>query len=332
MIESITARSPKRRPHTIPVYQLGYRRLLHHFSWADNSHRSERTAAPVDWVVTGILGPFAVYAVQVCRRGARQETETVRLSHLKRLMSATLIAGAFWAVVGTVAAHDNYSTDQWPTTCVDLNDIVEGHLGNKGNVAIYQNTFGDQAEAACQNDHRSDVRSVFEWAIGGDAPPAAVVVELTVTTAEVPADLPSYDRDQWGRWSDADGDCQDTRQEVLISESIVPVTYKTARQCRVASGEWFGAFTGSTVAEPGALDIDHLVPLANAHGSGAWAWPEERKRAYYNSLDDADHLIRSRPAQTGPRAPEDRKNGDRPTNRTGANTLSTGSGSSKRGV
>ena len=65
----------------------------------------------------------------------------------------------------------------WPTTCVELNDIVEGHLGNQGNVAIYQNTFGDQAEAACQNDHRNDVRSVFAWAIGtsGAAPPAESV-------------------------------------------------------------------------------------------------------------------------------------------------------------
>ncbi len=71
----------------------------------------------------------------------------------------------------------------------------------------------------------------------------------------------------------------------------MPVTYKTDRQCRVATGEWFGAFTGTTVEEPGTLDIDHLVPLANAHKSGAWAWSKEGKHAYYNSLDDADHLI-----------------------------------------
>ena len=68
---------------------------------------------------------------------------------------------------------------QWPTTCVELNDIVEAHLGNDHNVGIYQRTFGDQAETACQNDHRNDVRSVFAWAIGGaevtpqPAPPAA---------------------------------------------------------------------------------------------------------------------------------------------------------------
>ena len=146
------------------------------------------------------------------------------LSHLKRLLWAITVAGVLSAVVGTAAAHDDHSADQWPTTCVDLNDIVEEHLGNHHNVGIYQDTFGDQAEAACQSDHRDDVRSVFAWAIGGKTPPAPGVLKLTVTSAEVPAHLPVYDRDQWGRWSDADGDCQDTRQEGLIAESLVPVT------------------------------------------------------------------------------------------------------------
>ncbi len=53
---------------------------------------------------------------------------------------------------------------QWPTTCVALNDIVEKHLGNDQNVGIYQRVFGDQAEEACQRDHRDDVRGVFAWA------------------------------------------------------------------------------------------------------------------------------------------------------------------------
>ncbi len=53
---------------------------------------------------------------------------------------------------------------QWPTTCVDLNDIVEAHLGNDENVGIYQRVSFDQAEQGCQNDHRDDVRGVFAWA------------------------------------------------------------------------------------------------------------------------------------------------------------------------
>ncbi len=331
----------------------------------------------------GIGGPEHRRQFRVIRRiyntGSIKRRERANrdhpLSHLKRLISAVIFAVVLSGVVGTAAAHDDHGTEQWPTTCVDLNDIVEqhlgnphnvgiyqntfddqaevacqndhrndvlavfgwaiatddgasgsdleldwpttcvqlndiveGHLGNQGNVFIYQNTFGDQAEAACQNDHRDDVRSVFAWAIGGDVPPAPEAVELTVTRAEVPAGLPSYDRDEWGRWSDADGDCQDTRQEVLIAESLVPVTYRSDRQCRVASGEWFGAFTGTTVHESGTLDIDHLVPLANAHRSGGRAWPAERKRAYYNSLDDADHLIAvtaSANRSKGARGPEE---------------------------
>ena len=50
---------------------------------------------------------------------------------------------------------------QWPTTCLELNDIVEAHLDNDGNVGIYQRGFGDQAEQGCQSDHREDVRGVF---------------------------------------------------------------------------------------------------------------------------------------------------------------------------
>ena len=74
-------------------------------------------------------------------------------------------------VVAAVAAFGlaTPALAQWPTTCVDLNDIVEAHLGNHGNVGIYQRVFGDQAEQSCQNDHREDVRGVFGWAFDGAA-------------------------------------------------------------------------------------------------------------------------------------------------------------------
>ena len=85
---------------------------------------------------------------------------------MRKLVLAALAAGILSIVaVAIAAAHDDHSSGQWPTSCVDLNDIVEEHLGRTGNVGIYQRTFGDQAEAACQNDHRNDVRSVFAWAI-----------------------------------------------------------------------------------------------------------------------------------------------------------------------
>ena len=101
----------------------------------------------------------------------------------------------------------------------------------------------------------------------------------------------TYDRDDWKHWSDADGDCQDARQEVLIAESVTPVEFTDAEQCRVASGEWIGPFTGESFTDPGDLDVDHMVPLANAHRSGASGWPADLKEDYANDLIYDGHLI-----------------------------------------
>ncbi len=79
------------------------------------------------------------------------------------------VRGVFsWAFDQTAQSVDSGTQDlAWPTDCVDLNDIVENHLGNHGNVGIYQRTFGAEAETACRNDHREDVRGVFGWAFDG---------------------------------------------------------------------------------------------------------------------------------------------------------------------
>ena len=114
---------------------------------------------------------------------------------------------------------------------------------------------------------------------------------LQVAVAPVPADLPEYDRGEWRHWTDEDGDCQNARQEVLIDESNAAVEFTSNDQCRVSSGQWQGPYTGEVVTDPGDLDIDHMVPLANAHRSGAWAWDRERKREYANSLGYENHLI-----------------------------------------
>ena len=119
----------------------------------------------------------------------------------------------------------------------------------------------------------------------------APATTLTIVVAEVPEDIPVYDRKDWKHWTDADGDCQDARQEVLIAESLLEVAFETDRECRVAGGRWYGAFTAAYVEDPGNLDIDHLVPLKNAHNSGGWAWDAAKKEKYANHLDDHDHLI-----------------------------------------
>ncbi len=114
-------------------------------------------------------------------------------------------------------------------------------------------------------------------------------IEVVIATPST--DIPRYDRDEWRHWTDEDGDCQDARQETLIAESLTPVSFKTEDQCRVATGSWIGPYTGTAVDDPSLLDVDHVVPLANAHRSGGWAWNREKKAAYANDLNYPDHLI-----------------------------------------
>ena len=115
--------------------------------------------------------------------------------------------------------------------------------------------------------------------------------QLSIAVAPVRDDIPKYDRGEWSHWADEDGDCQNARQEALIAESDTPVTFRSDEKCRVASGSWDGPYTGERFTDPGSLDIDHMVPLANAHRSGGWAWSEDRKREYANDLSYDGHLI-----------------------------------------
>lgn len=79
-------------------------------------------------------------------------------------LAAAIAFAAFVALVSVSLA-------QWPTACVDLNEVVELQLGNNQNARIYQRVFlGADAERACQVDHRDDVRATFAWAFDGTTP------------------------------------------------------------------------------------------------------------------------------------------------------------------
>jgi|TARA_B110000046_G_scaffold154127_1_gene163921 hypothetical protein len=45
------------------------------------------------------------------------------------------------------------------------------------------------------------------------------------------------------------------------------------------------------VTDPKKLDIDHLVPLAEAHSSGANYWDAEKRKAFTKDLSDIRSLI-----------------------------------------
>lgn len=102
---------------------------------------------------------------------------------------------------------------------------------------------------------------------------------------------PAYDRKMYRHWIDADKDGQNTRAEVLIEESLGPVTFKTDKRRLVVSGEWSGPFSGMTFTSAGDMDIDHMVPLKEAHLSGGCHWSKERRQVYANDLDHPNALV-----------------------------------------
>ncbi|MEU0787479.1 HNH endonuclease family protein [Streptomyces sp. NPDC006173] len=114
----------------------------------------------------------------------------------------------------------------------------------------------------------------------------AAAVDLLPTAAE---SRDGYQRASFKHWVDADHDGCSTRAEVLIDESRVQPTIEPG--CKVTAGEWFSFYDGVTVTAPGGLDIDHMVPLAEAWDSGASAWTAERREAYANDLDAESSLV-----------------------------------------
>lgn len=114
---------------------------------------------------------------------------------------------------------------------------------------------------------------------------AARLVHQLVVAPEAHHD--AYDREAFGNgWVSQDG-CS-TRDLVLRHESLVP---PTVSGCSVVAGEWHSWYDGRTVTDPGGIDIDHLVPLAEAWSSGAHAWTDEQRRAFANDLDRPDALV-----------------------------------------
>lgn len=90
-----------------------------------------------------------------------------------------------------------------------------------------------------------------------------------------------YRRDAFDHWVDDDGDCQNTRHEILAQLSTGPVRY-SKNGCSVVRGQWRDPYSDKLFVEARDLDIDHLVPLHWAWGHGADQWTPERRRQFAN--------------------------------------------------
>ncbi|MER7623828.1 HNH endonuclease family protein [Streptomyces sp. NPDC126503] len=125
-------------------------------------------------------------------------------------------------------------------------------------------------------------------AAAGRAFPLSYAVGQIVVADESRA---GYTRDKFRHWNagldPADG-CN-TRAEVLLAEATEAPA--VAAGCKLAGGEWLSYYDEQEVTDPGKLDIDHMVPLAEAWDSGASAWTPARREAYANDQDAAASLL-----------------------------------------
>ncbi|MEV0696167.1 HNH endonuclease family protein [Streptomyces sp. NPDC050388] len=134
---------------------------------------------------------------------------------------------------------------------------------------------------------------------GGPAPsgaagggPAEGGLLLADAIAKIPDGVEQrdgYERDSFKHWVDEDGDGCPTRAEVLIEEATTKP--EQGERCALSGGVWMSYYDEVEVTDPGKLDIDHMVPLAEAWDSGAHAWTPERRQAYANDLGAQRSLV-----------------------------------------
>ena len=130
---------------------------------------------------------------------------------------------------------------------------------------------------------------------------AAARGQLAKLRVAAPLPEAGYDRDKFPHWDSTSGGC-DTRDDILKRDAI---RIRRGPDCTIRSGSWRDPYSGRTTRDWHALDIDHIVPLANAWRSGARRWTRKRREAYANDpgvlLAVSAHLNR----QKGDDAPQE---------------------------
>ena len=98
-----------------------------------------------------------------------------------------------------------------------------------------------------------------------------------------------YKRSAFKHWIDVDRNGCNTRAEVLIEEAMEKP--KIGPKCKLTGGKWLSAYDGKIITNASQLDVDHMVPLAEAWRSGAWKWTAVQRQAFANDLENSEALI-----------------------------------------
>ncbi|MFD9425283.1 MULTISPECIES: HNH endonuclease family protein [unclassified Streptomyces] len=89
-----------------------------------------------------------------------------------------------------------------------------------------------------------------------------------------------YSRDKFPHWITQSGACN-TREVVLKRDGT---NVQQDSSCAAVSGSWYSEYDGATWTVASDLDIDHMVPLAEAWRSGASGWTTAQRQSFANDL------------------------------------------------
>ncbi|MFC0504334.1 HNH endonuclease family protein [Micromonospora costi] len=103
---------------------------------------------------------------------------------------------------------------------------------------------------------------------------------LNALTVASEGSLSGYSRDLFPHWITISGSCN-TRETVLKRDGSGVVVDSS---CAATSGSWYSPYDGATWHSPADVDIDHIVPLAEAWRSGASSWTTARRQSFANDL------------------------------------------------
>ncbi|MEU3350165.1 HNH endonuclease family protein [Streptomyces sp. NPDC037389] len=92
--------------------------------------------------------------------------------------------------------------------------------------------------------------------------------------------MTGYSRAKFPHWITQHGECN-TREVVLQRDGK---DVEQDERCAAVSGTWVSPYDGATWDDASDIDIDHLVPLAEAWRSGASQWTTEQRKAFANDL------------------------------------------------
>lgn len=134
------------------------------------------------------------------------------------------------------------------------------------------------------------------------------VLPLSEAVASLPLAIESrddYQRTSFKHWNAGRNptDGCNTRMEVLIEEAVIAP--EVLPGCKLSGGRWWSYYDATWVTSARALDVDHMVPLAEAWRSGASQWTPKRREAYANDLDADTSLVAVTAASNRSKADKD---------------------------